>query len=268
MPGMDAATLAQVAACEQRLVNLWPAEATMLIGDWVVRFANGYSGRANSASPLKPGSGLSDADIALIVGLYRDAGLAPAIRLTPLAEPGIEARLIAAGWQVRTRSNGMVRPATGSWRPDTAVTLASTPPPHWLDGISALQEPSKRDPAHLQAIVGRIRLPTAFATLAEAGAPCAYGMAATDRGWTEIGSIMVHPAARGKGMGRRLVTALLHWAGRQGAQAGGGPAGSGHVFLQVERANAPAIALYRALGFADLYTYVEYRLPQDGVRPD
>lgn len=249
-----AAPLSQVEACERRLVNLWPAETTLLIDDWAVRFAHGYSGRANSASALRRASPLDDADIALIVDLYRKAGLTPAIRLTPLADPGIAARLIAAGWQPRTRSNGMVRSTAGPWRSDPAVALASAPPRHWLDGISALQEPSKRNPAHLEAIVGRIRLPVAFATLADDGAPAAFGMAATDRGWTEIGSIMVHPQARGRGLGRRLVTSLLAWA-----EAHSGV--DGRVFLQVEATNAPAIALYRSLGFTDLYPYVEYRLP-------
>jgi hypothetical protein len=42
-----------VLECERRIVNAWPSPATLLIGDWVVRFASGYSGRANSATPLK-----------------------------------------------------------------------------------------------------------------------------------------------------------------------------------------------------------------------
>ena len=245
--------ISAVEACEQRLVNLWPALDTLLFGDWTLRFANGYSGRANSASALRHGAVLGDAEVAEIVRLYRRAGLTPAIRLTPLADPAIETRLAASGWVARTRSIGMLRQIGGPWPIDPAAVLAETPPRSWLDGISSLQEPSKRNPGHLAAIVGRIRLPVAFATLEQERIPLAYGMAAMDRGWTEIGSIMVHPDARGKGVGRRLVTALLGWA-----QA----AGTERVFLQVEASNAVAIALYRSLGFADLYPYVEYRLPQ------
>ena len=252
MPALDTRTLLAVQACEQRLVNLWPAETTLLIGDWAVRFANGYSGRANSASALRPQSTLADADIALIVDLYRKAGLSPAIRLTPLADPGIEQRLVAAGWHARTRSNGMMVDASSDWSVDPAVSLRSAPDRDWLAGISALQEPSKRQADHLEAIVGRIRLPATFGTLAGEHAPLAYGMAATDRGWTEVGSIMVHADARGQGIGRRLVTSLLAWARNGGCE---------RMFLQVEQSNAPAIALYRSLGFFDLYRYVEYRLP-------
>ena len=37
--------LAEVAACEERIVNCWPAPSTLLIEGFAVRFANGYSGR-------------------------------------------------------------------------------------------------------------------------------------------------------------------------------------------------------------------------------
>lgn len=244
--------LAAVQACETRLVNLWPAVDTLLVDDWVLRFANGYSGRANSASAIRPGAELSDPDLTLIAQLYRAAELQPAIRLTPLAAPDLERRLTAQGWHLRTSSIGMTAPARPDWQRAAEVSVAAAPPAHWLDGISALQEPSKRQPAHLAAIVGRIRLPAGFATLHASGAPVAFGMVAVDRGWAEIGSIIARPEVRGQGLGRRLVTSLLAWAVENGAET---------VFLQVEASNERARTLYRSLGFADLYTYREYRLP-------
>jgi len=244
--------LAAVEACETRLVNLWPALDTLLIGDWVLRFANGYSGRANSASAIRPGADLGPGDLALIARLYRSAGLQPAIRITPLAHPDLTARLEKAGWQVRTRSIGMLAEPRTDWGQAPDVEIATTPPGPWLKGISALQEPSKRNPAHLAAIVGRIRLPAGFATLHHDGRPAVFGMAALDRGWAEIGAIIAAPEARGKGLGRKLVTSLLGWAAAHGAE---------RVFLQVEASNGPARALYAALGFAPLYDYCEYRLP-------
>lgn len=244
--------LASVEACEQRLVNLWPAVDTMLLGRWALRFANGYSGRANSASPLWRGADLDEAEIAHVVGLYRNGELQPAIRLTPLAAPALGERLAAAGWGVRTRSNGMIAAPRREWTAHAAVAFTAAPTPDWLDGVSALQEPGKRDPAHLAAIVGRIRVPAGFATLLDEGRPVGFGVAAIDRGWAEIGSIVVAPACRGRGLGRRLVSSLLGWAAARKAE---------RVFLQVESGNAAAADLYRTLGFADLYRYTELRLP-------
>ena len=78
----DENDLAFVLACERRIVNAWPAPATLLIDDWVVRFANGYSGRANSASPTVAGAEMDDETLALIEELYRADGLPPCVRLT------------------------------------------------------------------------------------------------------------------------------------------------------------------------------------------
>ena len=83
--------------------------ATLLIDDWVVRFAGGYSGRANSASPLKPGAELDEDTLALIEELYRADGLPPCIRLTPLVGEATLARVKARGYVVRDASLGLIR---------------------------------------------------------------------------------------------------------------------------------------------------------------
>jgi N-acetylglutamate synthase len=75
--GMSDVDLVLTRSCEERIVNCWPAVETLLIGDFVVRLANGYSSRANSASPIRDGAQLSDSEIDVIEGIYRDAGLKP-----------------------------------------------------------------------------------------------------------------------------------------------------------------------------------------------
>lgn len=56
----------------------------------------------------------------------------------------------------------------------------------------------------------------------------------------EILTLAVNPPARGKGLGRALLTAALDKAAQMGAQA---------VFLEVGADNPAALALYAALGF-------------------
>lgn len=241
---------ALIQACEERLVNCWPAVQTLVLGDWVLRFANGYSGRANSASALRPGADLAADDLAHLCALYRAAGLSPAIRVTPLSPAGLGARLVAAGWQPVVTSIGMVAHAR-DWKPDVRVTLDVAPSVAWISGVSQWQDLRKRNGDHLAAIVRLVRLPAAFATLHADGRPVGYGMSVLDRGMAEIGSVVLGPLDRGKGLGRALVETLLDWAARNGA---------GRVFLQVEENNAVAIRLYRALGFEEVYRYTEYRL--------
>ncbi|MBU3685069.1 MAG: ribosomal-protein-alanine N-acetyltransferase [Mycobacterium sp.] len=57
----------------------------------------------------------------------------------------------------------------------------------------------------------------------------------------EIHTVGVDPAYQGRGIGRRMMAALLDLAGQDGV-----------VFLEVRTDNEPAIALYRSLGFVEV----------------
>ncbi len=65
--------------------------------------------------------------------------------------------------------------------------------------------------------------------------------------------VVTAPEARRQGLGRTLMLAALEAAGRRGAV---------RAMLEVRRSNAPAIALYRALGF--LHDTVRRGYYQDG----
>jgi N-acetylglutamate synthase len=237
-----------IRALEERLVNVWPAVTTLLMDGWVVRLANGYSSRANSASAVVTNATLTPALLDEIERIYADAGLKPQVRVTPVCHADVEPMLTARGYRIKDPSRIMVAPLAGfrGMATDARVALAAKPGRVWLDGISDRQEASKRSPEHLLAIVGQIRVPAAFATLSVAGGPIGFGMAAVDRGWAEIGSIMLDAHHRGQGLGRTTVSALLAWAAENGAD---------HAFLQVDARNAVAIGLYQRLGFVDIGGY-------------
>jgi len=219
---------------------------------WAVRFANGYSGRANSASAVRIGADLDAALMAEVTNFFRERGLAPAIRVTPLAEAGLEARLVGNGWTVASRSMGMITEGLAGAKAAPGLVVECAPSRAWIEGVSTFQEARKRNPDHLEAIVSRIRRPARFATLMVEGQAAAYGMTVVDRGMSEIGLIMVVPGMRGLGLGQVLVAGLMQAAGEAGAR---------RCFLQVEAENRVARRLYTALGFRDLYPYCEVRLP-------
>ncbi|MFT4296823.1 MAG: GNAT family N-acetyltransferase [Micropruina sp.] len=65
----------------------------------------------------------------------------------------------------------------------------------------------------------------------------------------DLHRVVVAPEQRGRGIGRALVEAGIAWAAqRQGRR----------MLLEVEHDNAPALALYRRLGFADLARRDDY----------
>lgn len=91
------------------------------------------------------------------------------------------------------------------------------------------------------------------------GEPAGFGVArlAADEG--EIMAIGVRAPARGRGIGRRLLDGLVARLTRRGARL---------AFLEVAEANAPALALYRARGFAVVGRRPGYYRGADGRRAD
>jgi N-acetylglutamate synthase len=237
-----------IRGCEERLVNVWPAVSTLLMEGWVVRFAHGYSGRANSASAVIPGARMTPELLDNIEKLYREAGLKPSVRITPLADPAVEPMLMQRGYRIKDESRMMVLPLDRyrGLQADSRVRIEGAPSRRWLAGVTSHQEPSKRSADHLLAIVGHLRVPAAFAALKIDGKAVGFGMCAIDRRWAEIGSVMVDSVFRGQGLGLATVDALLAWAGREGAS---------NAFLQVDRTNMAACKLYANQGFTDLCGY-------------
>jgi ribosomal-protein-alanine acetyltransferase len=73
-------------------------------------------------------------------------------------------------------------------------------------------------------------------------------------GQGDIQTIAVVEAARGRGIGRRLMEELLAEAGRRGAE---------EVFLEVRAGNEPAQRLYASLGFERIAVRPHYYQPGD-----
>lgn len=237
--------LSLVTACEQRIVNAWPSVTTLYAEGCVLRFAHGYSGRANALSALRPGTVLTPALLDWAEALYRAEGLPPCVRVTPLLAEGTRTMLEACGYRVRDRSVGMIGPASGGR--DPRFRHAPKASAAWVRGVSRLQSGAKKDADDaLMAIVSRVKPDAAFATIEIEGKPAAFGMSVAERGFAEIGAIIVDDDWRGQGIGRALVTSLMGWAAEAGAQ---------HCYLQVEGGNAIAFQLYGSLGFTRLYDY-------------
>jgi N-acetylglutamate synthase len=234
---------------EERLVNVWPSVETLLMDGWVIRLANGYTSRANSASPLVSGVGMSPALLDEIERIYAAAGLLPAVRVTPVCDPAVEDLLLSRGYRVKDRSRILLLELApyrhGFDNPHVAID--AMPSQRWIDGVCAYQAPEKRNADHLGQIVRRIRVPAGFAIAGVGGSDVGFAMCAIDRGYAEIGSVIVAQNHRGRGLGRAVTEALLGFSASNGAH---------HAFLQVDATNAAAIRLYSRQGFVDVGGYL------------
>lgn len=238
---------------EETCLNAWPALRQALFAGWVLRFSGGLTRRANSANPL--GIERTDPDV-LIAGceaLYRHHRQPTIFRLPSLIGPEIDERLAARGYGGEGVSLVLycgidMMPAT----PDPAVRLVPRPAAQWLAAVTALQRHTKRQASLYRRMVGALAVPAAFAVLMEGDAIAALAYGAIHDRVICYQSVVTDPARLRRGYARRIIAGLAAWAKHQGADG---------ACLEVEAANAPAIALYTALGFTELYRYHYRRQP-------
>ena len=72
---------------EELSMNAWPALQTMLYDGWVLRFANGYTRRANSVIPLYLSERETVEKIKVCEKVYKDQGLATTFKMTAESHP-------------------------------------------------------------------------------------------------------------------------------------------------------------------------------------
>ena len=77
----------------------------------------------------------------------------------------------------------------------------------------------------------------------EAGVPIGYGGVKVGGDQADVMTIGVAPRARGRGVGRAILDALLEWARQAGAV---------EIFLDVRPSNEGAIALYNSRDFVEI----------------
>lgn len=259
-------THSRLDAIEDLELSAWPGLASAHSRGWLIRLSRGFTRRANSAMALRHGADLGPAELADVEALYARHGRPAIVRVTHKAAGGLDDRLAARGYTLLTPSEvriapiGDLRPdaapnAAPDAAPDAAIVVSATLPDTWVADFGAANGRPDFDAAAMAGIIANIVAPAGFARLAEAGETIAVGMAVVLDGLVELQSIAVRPHRRGRGLGRRILAALMAWGADNGAR---------EAVLSVEAANAPAIRLYDSLGFKLAGRY-HYRLQPTSI---
>ena len=238
-----------VRALEERCFNAWPALRTLLVDGWVLRLSDGHTRRANSATPFHASLRPVGETLDMVEATFRGAGLAPVVRVTPLASDAIRAELARRGWVEDDPTGVFVAdqpPPFGALPGGVSARLDAALSEDWLGPAMVAYGQGESAARALRRTLPLIVPPHVYATLTLDGAPVAFGLAVAERGMVGLYDLVVDPSARRLGLGRALVETLWRWGAEQGA---------GRAYLQVRVANPAARALYAGMGMAEVYRY-------------
>jgi ribosomal protein S18 acetylase RimI-like enzyme len=254
----------EIIELERLTARHWRGSQEEWLGGWLLRAAEGFTGRANSALPLgDPGRPL-DAALAAVTGWYRARALSPMIAV-PLPLEGAEVtaegaalihfdnHLSERNWLTRpgpayvmTAGLDAVSGATGL--PDGATfRFDAAPDDAWL-GMYHYRGQQRRPRVSRTVLMSAPE--QVFASIRAGDEVLAIGRLSIVDRWAGITAVEVSPPHRRRGLGTALTLAVCAEAARRAAR---------RVFLQVETGNAAALALYERCGFGHSHRY-HYRI--------
>lgn len=235
----------------------WQPAETEWIGGWLLRASTGWTGRANSALPLKSPGMPMDEMLQKVSRWYAERTLPPRIHVSLPARQLLDAFLADTPFRELEDEADV-----GVWQPgpvtevlvcrvdmlpsartdSAAIEVADVPSADWL---ATFQEGSA--PAGAVDILTRHDR-VAFLTVRDAGgAVLAIVRGVVDDGWLGITGLEVPPQRRGEGHSRTAMAAIVDWAVREHSAQ--------RSYLQVEEHNVPARQLYGSLGYHLHHTY-------------
>lgn len=238
---------------EEKSLNAWPARQTSIDDGWIIRFADGYTKRANSVTPLFRGN-LSVAEkIDRCEALYNRQNQPPIFRL-PSFHPestAIDSILADRGYTMIDETSVQVADLEWAVHSESEQVRNVLYPAHWLPIYHRLNSERGDSDAHEQILTNILGETGYFVLMDEEHGNVACGLGVCEGPYLGLFDVVVDREHREKGYGSELMSALLAW-GIERFQVK-------CAYLAVVVDNEPANKLYRRYGFRELYRY-HYRV--------
>lgn len=233
---------------EELSLNNWQPLSTLLYDGWILRFADGYTKRANSINPIYASSYDVDLKIEECENMYAANHLPTVFKITPSIHPAnLDSILEKKGYNVidctsvQTLNLDHVIPPTL----DT-VTIEEQWTDTWLDNFCRLNQVKDHNKKTMKQMLSNIKTKKAFISLYHEEQVIACGLGVIERDYIGLYDIVTDVHFRNRGFGKQLILNMLRWGKDHGAQ---------YSYLAVVMNNTPALQLYSKLGFREKYKY-------------
>ena len=230
-------------------LNAWPSHKMELYDGWILRFSYFYTHRTNSVEQFGNSTLTWREKIPYCESVYKRLGTPAVFKISPLVSPDFDYVLENRGYAIQHTTNVMAMSMNAARldAPYPDVTFCDNIPSEWIESLFRLKNTTnpihrKVVPSMYQAILKE----TICASIRMDNQIIATGLGILDRDYIGIYAIHVKEEYRKHGYARQICTGLLKEGMKKGAQ---------NAYLQVVEGNDNARALYRSLGFQQLYTY-------------
>ena len=237
---------AKIRMLEELSLNAHPSLRTMFYDGWVLRFADGYTNRANSVNMLYSSQRPLADKIDFCESVYSRQALPTVFKVTPISI-SIDNILAERGYSVVTPTNLMIMDIPKSFSSSfNSSAVSEGINEDWQNNYFRLNQTNAQKIPVAKQIQSNIMNCVLTAILSDENDEAACGLCVVEQGYAGIYDVIVSSQSRRKGYGCDICTSLLSNAIKYGAK---------EAYLQVVADNAGAIELYEKLGFTDMYQY-------------
>jgi N-acetylglutamate synthase len=242
----DIEVIMNIRTIEEIALNAWPSLQTIMYDGWILRFANGYTKRANSINPIYDSTINVEEKILTCEQIYRSKNLPVVFKMTSDVYPNnLDIILDEHGYQIDSRTSVQTMDLINELSSEGAE-LENTLTEEWLAGFCRLNNIGEDIKSTLRQIFINIAPQKCFAVIRRQDRGIAYGLSVLQTEYIGFYDIFTDASFRNQGFGKRLMSCLLNWGKQNGARK---------AYLQVLVNNESALQLYSQLGFQENYQY-------------
>lgn len=234
---------------EELSMNALPAIQTNVYDGWILRFANGYTKRANSINPIYSSTEDLNQKIENVEQLYRKRDLKVVYKMTEQVSPeNLDKTLEINEYILDSLTSVQILSLKDI---EVEITHRAIVYNHlqdeWFINFCMLNNIAEKDQITLKKMLRNIMPKACYFLLSDDHDEIlACGMCVLERDYIGLFDIVTSEKFRNRGYGKKLIQNILQWGKDNGAK---------YAYLQVMLQNAPALKLYSKLGFKEVYRY-------------
>ena len=235
---------------EEAGLNAMQTQRQLFYDGWLLRLSAGKAKRGRCVNAFFGSTLPLATKIAHCEKVYAEHGLATLFRMTPFDQPaGLEVALATRGYDafddtlVQTLALEHA-PEVPEHDPDVGVAWPDAGT--FVDAVGELRQSAQPQRDALRERLLHSPLGKRFIVVRVEGCVVCTAQIGIEGALAGLFDVLTADSARGKGHATLACASLLSWAWQHGAE---------FAYLQVSADNAPALAVYRRLGFETAYTY-------------